>query len=91
VNDATPNIYNPPVIYEAPVAENALFYRYSLQRFYTVLNNSGIFTANRYLSTDQIAAATQVFTNNTPVKAADVTNLLNSGVGGDFRYSITGS
>lgn len=91
VNDATPNIYLAPVIYEGPVAQDALLYRYTLARFYTVLNNGGVFTANRYISTDQYNAATQVFTNNAPVKAADVTNLLNSGVGGDFRYSITGS
>lgn len=91
VNDSTPNIYNAPVVFEAPMADNPLFYRYTLGRYYTVLNNGGTFTATRYLTTDQLAAATQSFTNNAPIKPADYTNLLNAGVGGDFRYSITGS
>lgn len=86
LSDSGPQVYNPPVIQEAPVADdNPLFMRYKLQRYYTVLNNAGIFSASRYLSTDQLNAATQVFTNNNPVSATDRTNLLNAGVGGDFR------
>jgi hypothetical protein len=50
-----------------------------------VLNNGGTFTAARYQSTDQIAAATQVFVNNQSISSTDRTNILNSGVGGDFR------
>lgn len=91
VNDSTPNIYNPPVVFEAPVADNPLFYRYTHQRYYTVFNNSGVFTASRFPTTDQLAAATQYFTGNAPIKPADYTNLLNSGVGGDFRFSVTGT
>lgn len=91
VNDATPNIYNAPIVYEAPAEGDPLTYRYTHQRSYTVLNNSGAFSAIRFPTTDQLSAATQYFTNNTPVKPADVTNILNAGVGGDFRYSITGS
>jgi len=86
LSDAGVQVYNPPVIQEAPVAnDDPLFVRYKLQRYYTVLNNAGIFSAQRYLSTDQIAAATQVFTNNAPLAAGDRTNILASGVGGDFR------
>lgn len=86
LSDNGPQVYNPPILQEGPVAnDDPLFLRYKLARYYTVLNNSGVFTSARYLSTDQIAAATQVFTNNAPVVTADRTNLLNSGVGGDFR------
>lgn len=83
-NDSPNFIYNPPIIYEGPVSEDALLYRYTLIRYYTVLNNSGAFSAVRYDTTDQLNAATQVFTNNSPVSSADRTNILNSGVGGDF-------
>ena len=85
VSDNLPQLYNPPFIEEGPMANNSLMYRYRLNRFFTVLNNSGTFTAGRYLSTDDIAAATQVFTNNQPITSADRTNILNSGVGGDFQ------
>lgn len=91
VNDATPNIYNPPVIYEAPAADNALFYRYTHQRYYTVLNNSGVFTVIRFPTTDQLFAATRFFVGNAPISAAEYTNILNAGIGGDFRFSPTGS
>lgn len=84
VSDNLPQIYNPPYIEEGPVADNALMYRYRLFRYFTVLNNGGTFSAKRYLSTDDVAAATQVFTNNQQVTAGDRTNILNSGVGGDF-------
>jgi len=90
VNDSTPNIYTPPVIQEGPMSYDPLGVRYKIARYYTVLNTAGVFTAGRYLSTDQLNAATQVFTNNQPVTSGDRTNLLNSGVGGDFRYSPTG-
>lgn len=90
VNDATPNIYTPPVVQEGPMAHDALGYRYKITRYYTVLNTAGTFTAGRYLSTDQLNAATQVFTNNSVITPTDLNNLLNSGIGGDFRYSPTG-
>lgn len=85
VSDILPQIYNPPYIEEAPMGEHVLFYRYRMNRFFTVLNNSGTFVARRYLSTDEVNAATQVFTNNQPIAASDRTNILASGVGGDFR------
>lgn len=85
VSDNLPQQYNPPFIEEAPMGMNALMARYRMNRYFTVLNNSGTFTAHRYQSTDQIAAATQVFVNNQPITTIDRTNLLNSGVGGDFR------
>jgi hypothetical protein len=86
LSDSGPQVYNPPVIQESPVAnDDPLLLRYKLGRYYTVLNNSGVFSAQRYLSTDQVNAATQVFVNNAPVTATDRTNLLNAGVGGDFR------
>jgi len=85
VSDVLPQIYNPPYIEEGPMADNRLMFRYRVNRFFTVLNNTGTFSAQRYQSTDQIAAATQVFTNNQPISSTDRTNLLASGVGGDFR------
>lgn len=85
VSDNQPQLYNPPFIEEGPMGQNALMYRYRLNRFFTVLNNSGTFSAQRYQSTDQIAAATQVLVNNQPITSADRINLLNSGVGGDFQ------
>lgn len=85
VSDNQPQIYNPPFIEEAPMGMNALMARYRLNRYFTVLNNGGTFSAQRYQSTDQIAAATQVFVNNQSIASADRTNILNSGVGGDFR------
>ena len=85
VSDNQPQLYNSPYIEEAPMGMNALMARYRMNRYFTVLNNSGTFTAHRYQSTDQIAAATQVFVNNQPITTTDRTNLLNSGVGGDFR------
>ena len=85
VSDVLPQIYNPPYIEEGPMADNRLMFRYRINRFFTVLNNSGVFSAQRYLSTDQFDAATQVFRNNQPISSADRTNLLASGVGGDFR------
>lgn len=88
VSDNLPQLYNPPFIEEGPMANNILMYRYRLNRFFTVLNNSGAFTAHRYLSTDEIAAATQVFTNNQPITSTDRINILNSGVGGDFQAVI---
>lgn len=91
LSDNGPNIYNPPVIYEAPAADSPLFYRYTHQRYYTVLNNLGVFTAIRFPTTDTLAAATRVFSGNAPITPTDLTNLLNAGVGGDFRYSPTGS
>lgn len=85
VSDNQPQLYNPPFIEEGPMGHNALMFRYRLNRFFTVLNNSGTFSAQRYQSTDQIAAATQVFVNNQPITSTDRTNILNSGVGGDFQ------
>lgn len=85
VSDNQPQLYNPPFIEEAPMGDNRLFYRYRMNRFFTVLNNSGVFSAKRYLSTDDVAAATQVFTNNQPITSTDRTNILNSGVGGEFQ------
>lgn len=85
VSDAQPQLYNSPYIEEAPMGMNALMARYRMNRYFTVLNNAGTFSAQRYQSTDQIAAATQVFVNNQPITTTDRTNLLNSGVGGDFR------
>lgn len=85
VSDNQPQLYNPPYIEEGPMAHNALMMRYKLNRYFTVLNNAGTFSAQRYQSTDQIAAATQVFVNNQPITSTDRTNILNSGVGGDFQ------
>jgi hypothetical protein len=85
VSDNQPQQYNGPFIEEAPMGMNALMARYRLNRYFTVLNNAGTFSAQRYQSTDQIAAATQVFVNNQPITSTDRTNILNSGVGGDFR------
>lgn len=85
VSDNQPQRYNPPFIEEAPMGMNALMARYRMNRYFTVLNNTGTFTAARYQSTDQIAAATQVFVNNQPITTTDRTNILNSGVGGDFQ------
>lgn len=85
VSDNLPQLYNPPYIEEGPMGQNALMFRYRINRFFTVLNNGGVFSAQRYQSTDQIAAATQVFVNNQPITATDRTNILNSGVGGDFQ------
>jgi hypothetical protein len=85
VSDNQPQWYNPPYIEEAPMGMNALMARYRLTRYFTVLNNGGTFSAQRYQSTDQIAAATQVFVNNQPITSTDRTNILNSGVGGDFE------
>jgi hypothetical protein len=84
VSDNLPQIYNGPFIEEAPMGMNALMARYRMNRYFTVLNNGGTFSAQRYQSTDQISAATQVFVNNQPISATDRTNLLNAGVGGDF-------
>lgn len=85
VSDNSPQLYNPPFIEEGPMGQNALMYRYRINRYFTVLNNAGTFSAQRYQSTDQIAAATQVFVNNQPITSTDRTNILNSGVGGDFQ------
>lgn len=85
VSDNQPQIYNAPFIEEGPMGQNALMYRYRLNRYFTVLNNAGVFTAVRYQSTDQIAAATQVFVNNQPISPTDRTNILASGVGGEFQ------
>lgn len=85
VSDNLPQIFNAPFIEEGPMGQNALMYRYRLNRYFTVLNNGGVFTAVRYQSTDQIAAATQVFVNNQPISSTDRTNLLNSGVGGEYQ------
>ena len=85
VSDNQPQLYNAPFIEEGPMGHNALMLRYRLNRYFTVLNNGGTFTAVRYQSTDQIAAATQVFTNNQPISSTDRTNILNAGVGGDFQ------
>jgi hypothetical protein len=85
VSDRLPQLYNPPFIEEGPVSVSSLLLRYKLFRYFTVLNNSGVFSAKRYLSTDDIAAATQVFVNNQPITSTDRTNLLASGVGGDFQ------
>jgi len=84
-SDNQPQLYNSPYIEEAPMGMNALMARYRLNRYFTVLNNGGTFSAQRYQSTDQIAAATQVFVNNQPITSTDRTNILNSGVGGDFK------
>jgi hypothetical protein len=85
LSDNQPQLYNGPFIEEAPMGMNALMARYRMNRYFTVLNNGGTFSAQRYQSTDQIAAATQVFVNNQPITPTDRTNLLNSGVGGDFQ------
>lgn len=84
VSDTLPQLYNPPYIEEAPMADNVLHYRYRLNRFFTVLNNSGTFSAKRYLSTDDLNAATQTFVNNQAITSTDRTNILAAGVGGDF-------
>ncbi len=84
VSDSLPQLYNAPYIEEGPMGDNRLMYRYKLNRYFTVLNNGGTFSAQRYQSTDQIAAATQVFVNNQPISSTDRTNILNSGVGGEF-------
>jgi len=88
VSDSGVLVYNPPYIEEGPMADNRLMARYRINRFFTVLNNTGTFTARRYLSTDDVAAATQVFTNNKQVTLTDRTNLLTAGVGGDFQALI---
>ncbi|HEY6019939.1 MAG TPA: hypothetical protein VIY48_08550 [Candidatus Paceibacterota bacterium] len=85
VSDVLPQIFNPPYIEEGPMADNRLMFRYRINRYFTVLNNTGTFSAQRYLSTDQFDAATQVFRNNQPISSTDRTNILASGVGGDFR------
>lgn len=85
VSDTLPQLYNPPFIEEGPMGENVLMYRYRLNRYFTVLNNGGVFSAQRYQSTDQIAAATQVFVNNQPISPTDRTNILASGVGGEYQ------
>jgi hypothetical protein len=64
--------------------DEMLIRRMSWHLQYTVLNNSGAFTAGRFFSQDQLAAATQVFTQTQLVSATDRTNLLAAGVGGDF-------
>jgi hypothetical protein len=87
LNDNPAFLYNPAVLQEGPVAEDPLLYRYTLTRYYTLLNNSGAFSQVRYSSTDQLSAATQVFTNNSPVTSTDRTNILNAGVGGEFVSS----
>jgi hypothetical protein len=61
-----------------------LIRRISFHQQYTVLNNAGSFTAGRFFSQDQLAAATQVFTQTQLVSDTDRTNLLTTGVGGDF-------
>lgn len=85
VSDNLPQLYNPPFIEEGPMADNVLMFRYRINRYFTVLNNSGTFTAKRYLSTDEVGAATQVFVNNQPITSTDRTNILASGVGGEFQ------
>jgi len=85
VSDSGLLVYNPPYIEEGPMSDNRLMARYRINRFFTVLNNSGVFVARRYLSTDDVAAATQVFTNNQAISLTDRTNILNAGVGGDFQ------
>lgn len=85
VSDSTTQSYNPPYLDEGPVNwESKLLSRYRLSRNYTVLNNSGAFTAVRYESQSDRDTATQVFTDNSNVTPTDRTNILNSGVGGDF-------
>lgn len=84
-NDNPTFIYHPPVLQEGPVQEDILFFRYKLTRGYTVINQGGPFSAHRWLTTDQLAAATQVFVGSQTITSTDRTNLLNSGVGGDFR------
>lgn len=84
LNDSPTFLYVPALVYEGPIAEDALLFRYTLARAYTLLNNAGTFTQTRYTSTDQLNAATQVFTNNSPVTSTDRTNILNAGVGGEF-------
>lgn len=85
VSDVLPQVYNPPYIEEGPMADNRLMFRYKVNRYFTVLNNAGIYVARRYISTDEFNAATQTFTNNQPISSTDRTNLLAAGVGGDFR------
>jgi len=88
LRDGTSNVlYVAPYLEEGPMADNRLMFRYKLFRHFTVLNNSGVFTAVRYQSTDQINAATQVFTNDAVVASSDRTNILNAGIGGEFRAS----
>jgi hypothetical protein len=64
--------------------DQMLIRRISFHQQYTVLNNAGSFTAGRFFSQDQLAAATQVFTQTQLVSDTDRTNLLTTGVGGDF-------
>jgi hypothetical protein len=85
VSDSGVLVYNPPYSEEGPAADNPLLFRYKLFMYFTVRNNAGTFSAKRYLSTDDLAAATQVFTNNQPVSLTDRTNILTAGVGGDFQ------
>lgn len=85
VSDSGVLLYNPPYIEEGPMGDNQLMGRYRLFRYFTVLNNGGTFSARRYLSTDDLNAATQVFTNNFPITSTDRTHILNAGVGGDYQ------
>jgi len=78
-------VYVTPYLEEGPMADNRLMFRFKLLRHFTVLNNSGVFTAVRYQSTDQVNAATQVFTNDQVISSTDRTNILNAGIGGEFR------
>lgn len=88
VSDSTTQSYNPPYIDEGPVNwDSPLLSRYRLSRNYTVLNNSGVFTAVRYESQSDRDNATQVFVDNSNATPTDRTNILNSGVGGDFLAS----
>lgn len=86
LRDGTSNVlYVAPYLEEGPMADNRLMFRFKLLRHFTVLNTAGTFTAVRYQSTDQINAATQVFTNDSSISSTDRTNILNAGIGGEFR------
>lgn len=77
--------YLPPFLQEAPAGDGPLFFRYSPPRHYTILNNSGVFTAVRYPTQDDLAAATAYYLNDAVVSTTERTNILNAGVGGEFR------
>lgn len=79
-------LYTAPFVREGiPNPGTRLLERFPYHQGFTVVNNGGIFTATRFYSQDQLAAATQTFTQTSQVTATDRTNILNSNVGGDFR------
>lgn len=80
-------LYTAPFVREGiPSPTNRrLMENYSYHEGYTVINQGGTFQATRFYTQDQLAAATQTFTGTQQVTATDRTNILNDGIGGDFR------